>query len=96
VTRLRVDLARLDDLVRQMETVAAQLNQVCGEVDTRVQQAHVIWTGRAAVAQLTAHSRWTAGAAEVQEALDSLRAVAATAHGNYAAAVQANRRMWSG
>jgi WXG100 family type VII secretion target len=95
VSRLRVDLARLDDLVREMATVAAQLERVRGEVDVRVQQAGLVWTGRAAVAQSAAHARWTAGAAEVQEALESLRVVAERAHGNYAAALEANRRMWS-
>jgi len=95
MSRLRVDLARLDDLVRRMESVAEQLDRVRGEVDARVQQSHVVWTGRAAVAQSAAHARWTAGAAEVQEALESLRVIAGRAHGNYAAAVQANRRMWS-
>ena len=94
MSRLRVDLARLDDLVEQMRRVADQLERVRTEVDSRVQAAQLVWTGRAAHAQVDAHARWTAGAAELHEALESLRSIAATAHGNYAAAVHANRRMW--
>jgi|tagenome__1003787_1003787.scaffolds.fasta_scaffold16716916_2 WXG100 family type VII secretion target len=95
MTRLRVDLDRLDDFVRHAQRVAAQLDRVRGEVDTRVRDAQVVWTGRAAAAQVEAHARWAAGAAELHAALESLRVMAATAHGNYAAAVHANRRMWS-
>lgn len=95
MSRLRVDLERLDDLVGQMQRVAAQLDRVRSEVDRRVDAAQLEWTGRAASAQHAAHARWSAGAAELHAALESLRATAATARSNYAAAAHTNRRMWS-
>ena len=95
MSRLRVDLAELDRLVERMCLVQQQLGHLRAELDARVAQLHLTWTGEAAAAQVLAHERWAAGAAEVQEALAALHAIAATAHGNYSSAVAANRRMWS-
>lgn len=95
MSRLRVDLERLDTLVEQLRVVQEQLGRLHREADLRGRQLHLTWTGDAAAAQAGAHARWAAAAVEVQDALAALRAVAATAHGNYAAAAQANRRMWA-
>ncbi len=95
MSRLRVDLTQLDDLVVNMRQVRDELGRVRAELDAQVAGLHVTWTGGAAAAQALAHHRWSRGAAEVQEALAALHAVAATAHENYASAVATNRRMWS-
>ena len=41
-----------------------------------------------------AHAAWARGARELHVALAQLRRIAATAHGNYGAAIAANRAMW--
>jgi uncharacterized protein YukE len=95
VSRLRVDLAQLDELVVQMRRVQDQLGRVRADLDAQVAELHSTWTGGAAAMQALAHRRWTEGGASVEEALAALHAIAATAHGNYASAAAANRRMWS-
>ena len=82
------------ELIERMEQYLAHLSALRDEA-VRVERLHPTWTGEAAVAQAQAQSRWAAGAAEVQDSLAALRAVAATAHANYDAAVLANRRMWA-
>ncbi|MFN2563105.1 MAG: WXG100 family type VII secretion target [Jatrophihabitans sp.] len=94
MSRLVVDLAQLAELVEWMERYLGHLAGLREEA-VRAERLHPTWTGEAAVAQARARTRWAAGAAEVQDALASLRAVAAVARGNYEAAVLANRRMWA-
>jgi uncharacterized protein YukE len=93
VTRLRVDLAGLAELVDRMAVVSAHLARVRKDVAART--AGVEWSGRAAERHADAAARWAAGAAEVDAALASLRRAVSTAHENYVAAASANRRMWS-
>jgi WXG100 family type VII secretion target len=95
VSRLVVDLDRLAQLVDRMSRLEAQLVRVGDDADARVRVLHAGWSGAAASAQAAAHAQWRAGAAEVHDALVALRAIVSTAHGNYAAAVAANRRMWA-
>jgi WXG100 family type VII secretion target len=95
MSRLRVDLARLDELVAHLAKVERELLDAGERVDARVHALHGTWSGSAATAQDAAADRRVAGAAEVRAALASLRAAAAIARDNYAAAVQANRRMWA-
>jgi WXG100 family type VII secretion target len=95
MSRLVVDLDRLAQLVDRMTRFEAQLGRVGEDADARVHLMHAGWTGAAASTQAAAHVQWRAGAAEVHDALVALRAIVATAHGNYAAAVAANRRMWA-
>ncbi len=95
MTRLVVDLERLAHLVERMARLQAQLVRVGDDADARVRQLQAGWSGAAASAQAAAHVQWRAGAVEVHEALAALWAIGSTAHGNYVAAVVANRRMWS-
>jgi WXG100 family type VII secretion target len=95
MSRLRVDLARLDELVAHLAKVERELLDAGERVDARVRALHGSWSGSAATMQGAAADRWAAGAAEVRAALASLRTAAAIARDNYAAAVQANRRMWA-
>jgi uncharacterized protein YukE len=94
VTRLVVDLGHLAELIDRMEQYLAHLSALRDEA-VRVERLHPTWAGEAATAQAHAQFRWAAGAAEVQDSLASLRAVAGVAQGNYAAAVVANSRMWA-
>jgi WXG100 family type VII secretion target len=95
MTRLVVDLAALADLVERLGRVGARLDQARSDVDARVAQLRVEWSGSAAAAQAAAQAEWAGGADEVARALVGLRAIAAGAQANYAAAVEANRRMWA-
>ncbi|MCW2794492.1 MAG: ESAT-6-like protein [Nocardioides sp.] len=88
----------LDELRRVVDGLQAfddvldeQLSRLAGVVD----KLHGSWAGAAADAQRTAHERWTAGAAEMHEALGKLRAAAEHAHGCYSAAADANASMWA-
>jgi hypothetical protein len=94
MSRLVVDLGHLADLVDRMEQYLAHLSAVRDEA-VRVEQSHGTWTGEGAVLESEAQARWAAGAADVQESLAALRAIASTAHANYEAAVVTNRRMWA-
>jgi uncharacterized protein YukE len=94
VTRLVVDLTSLAELIDRMEQYLAQLTALRDEA-RRVERLHPTWTGDAASAQAHAQARWAAAAAEVQDSLASLQALAGAAHANYVAAVAANRRMWA-
>lgn len=95
MSRVAVDLDRLAEFVDRLELFAAHLSRARTEVDGRVQAVHASWTGDAAAAQAAAHGKWRTGAAEVHEALATLRSIASGAHANYAAAVHANRAMWN-
>jgi WXG100 family type VII secretion target len=95
MSRIRVDLAAVDELIARMQRFEAGLVELRAEAAARTEQLHSTWNGTAAHAQALAQGRWAAGAGEVHEALVALRSVAGTAHANYTAAVLANRRMWS-
>jgi WXG100 family type VII secretion target len=94
MTRIAVDVERLTEFVERLRHTQAQLIRAEDDVDARIRQLHPGWAGAAAQAQECAHEQWRAGAARLQDALAALHAAARTAHGNYAAAVLANRRMW--
>lgn len=95
MTSFRVDLAALDSLVEQMSAVEARLRDVHDDVASRMRRLQVVWTGRAATEHDRAYQQWSSGSLEVHESLTRLREIARMAHGNYSAAVTANRTMWS-
>lgn len=90
-----VDLEQLAELIERMARFQHELIRLGDHVEARAQRLHESWIGRAAVEYAQAQARWAAGAAEVHDALVTLRAVAVTAHANFAAATLANRRMWA-
>jgi WXG100 family type VII secretion target len=95
MTAFRVDLDQLDALVTLMQNRSATIEAAVEALDARIAALHDVWTGAAAAAQLAAHEQWREGAGQMREGLDAMREAARTAHGNYAAAVGANQRMWS-
>jgi WXG100 family type VII secretion target len=95
VSALVVDLGGLAELVERMARFESQLGALRGEVETRMRQLDGTWSGVAEQACREADAQWRAGAGEVHAALVAMRAIAATAHANYEAAVHANRRMWA-
>lgn len=95
MTGFRVDLGRLELLIEKMSTVEAQLAEVHDDVDSRMRRLQVVWTGCAAAQHELAYREWAPGSREVHQSLARLREIAGTAHGNYTAAVVANRSMWA-
>jgi WXG100 family type VII secretion target len=95
MTRIAVDLGRLESFIARLERFQSSLAQACADADAGVRELRGSWTGSAAVRQAAAHEQWRAGAAEVRDALTELRTAAALAAENYGAAVAANRRMWA-
>jgi len=95
MTRMAVDLVRLDGLIDRMAAVHAQLGRVRDDVEAQLRRLAPSWAGAAASAEQEAEAEWRAGFAEVAEALGDLHSIAVTAHANYSAAAAANRRMWT-
>ena len=92
--RFTVDVDELLRVTGEMATCEDSLRDLADEVARRVDALHETWGGRAALAQHAAQHEWEAGFRAMREALARMRAVAAVAHDNYAAAVAANVEMW--
>lgn len=90
-----VRLSELADVVERMarfdEAVDAQLSSV----QARITSLAATWTGGAATSYAETHAECTRDLAAMRAAVQRLRHLAATAHGNYSAAVSANATMWS-
>lgn len=90
-----VDLDALDETIALLAARSAAIAAELATLDGHIARLHDVWSGEAAAAQLAAHRQWLAGAEEMRTGLEEIRAAAATAHGNYSAAVTANLAMWS-
>lgn len=95
MTGLRAELGRLEQLVENLARFERRAQEAAADTDREVRRLHGEWIGAAAQAHLAAHRRWVDGTASMCSALCELRALAAVAHANYAAAVAANAQMWS-
>ena len=89
-----VRLDRLAETVEHLDRLDAHLETMAAVAVRRVDELHLTWTGEAAAAHRVAHQRWLHGVAEMRSGLQQMRSIAATAHGNYSAAVAANVTMW--
>jgi WXG100 family type VII secretion target len=90
----RVRPAQLADVVQRLGALDAHLQSVLAQVERRVDELHLTWSGEAAQAQRATHDEWQRGAAQMRAGLATMRSIAATAHANYVAAATANVRMW--
>lgn len=90
----RVRPAQLADVVERLGKLDAQLESVLANVERRVDELHLTWSGEAAQAQRAAHEEWRQGATQMRTGLATMRSIAATAHANYTAAAATNVRMW--
>jgi WXG100 family type VII secretion target len=95
MSEFAVPLEPRADVVQRMADFERAVEQQAADVAARVDRLHATWTGAAADEHALAHRRWTDGVHELRAAIGALRRIASTAHGNYTAAVSANRRMWS-
>ncbi|WP_433664715.1 WXG100 family type VII secretion target [Nocardia sp. CA-128927] len=89
-----VNLEQLDAAVAVLQAFSRDVEAELADIDRRIGELHLSWSGDAATAQQQAHSRWMAGAAELRQNLDELREIARKAHTNYTAAIETNTRMW--
>ena len=92
--RFTVDVDELRRVTGEMAGCEDSLRDLADEVSRRVEALHETWDGRAALAQEAAQHEWEDGFRAMRDALARMRAVAAVAHDNYAAAVAANVEMW--
>ena len=90
-----VSLPALAEVVDRMVAYDRAVGGQLERIDAQVRGLAMTWTGAAAASYETAHAQWTRDLAQMREAALRLRAVVATAHGNYAAAVAASRAMWT-
>ena len=93
--RFTVDLDHLQGAIERMTTFDQALDAHLGQLDARIARLHTTWAGDTAEAQREAHDEWMRAARSMRHALVTMRSIAATAHGNYQAAVAANVRMWN-
>lgn len=94
VPRHKIDLEQLQVTIDAVTKFSSAVDADLERLSVAVEQMQVHWNGDAAAAQLEAHSRWVAGVARMQEALENLRQAARTAHGNYQGVGDINTRMW--
>ncbi len=90
----RADLDELADVIGRLADGHAELESCAAHLARDLDELRATWDGRAAQAHETAQARWDDGFATMREALADLRAVAAVARANYAAAATANRSEW--
>lgn len=88
--RYRVELEELLAFVDRLQSFERRAEEIATRVDTQVADLHQSWSGDAASAHRARHDEWSAGAAQMREALAQLRAAADNAHRNYTEAAQLN------
>jgi WXG100 family type VII secretion target len=96
MARYLVQTEELDAVIARMQAYEQHLLEAIQNADKRVSAMHATWSGRAAEAHQAAHARWRADATAMHAALSRMRAIAATAHGNYTATIATNTGMWGG
>lgn len=95
MTRHRVDLGEMAQVVRSLSAFnsfqADLLAQVLAEA-TSTQQA---WSGSAQAAFLEQYERWSQAAERMAATAVQIQRIAENAHGQYDAAASMNRAVWS-
>jgi WXG100 family type VII secretion target len=94
VDRIRVGAGVLGDGAASCEASAQKLAELLDEVDQVVDQLSVNWSGEASEEFQAAATIWRTGSRDLHRTLVGLGRLLQTAAGNYAAAEQANLRMW--
>ncbi|KQW49094.1 hypothetical protein ASC77_10355 [Nocardioides sp. Root1257] len=89
-----VDLDLLDETIASLARCAAALDERLDEVERRVTELHVVWSGAATDAHAAAQTEWETGFREMCEALAAMGTAGRLAHGNYVDAASTNLRMW--
>lgn len=90
----RVDLAGMQSLVDQAADLEKRIEDRLRDIQTRVADLHIGWSGQAAEAHRSASAEWAAGAVEMNTALAELRAALEHARTVYTQAGHTNVGMW--
>ncbi len=90
-----VDLDQLEELIVRLARFERALESVQIDVQARMSRVHAVWRGVAAEEHAAAHARWCTGSQEMHDALQTMRAIAATARENYSAAIRVNGALWT-
>jgi WXG100 family type VII secretion target len=89
-----IDLEQLNVTVIRISAFVAHLQEKLNALNSHVALLQDSWAGPAANAQHAAHIEWTAGAQQMLEGLDAMRAAAQAALSSYESAVAANLWMF--
>jgi WXG100 family type VII secretion target len=95
VTAFVADLDALGDLVARLRAFDRRAEQLAVDLDGVASRLGEMWSGTAADEHATAHRRWMAAHGRIRSAADQLARVVDTARTDYAAAANANARMWA-
>jgi len=90
-----VDPESLSDSLERMDGFQRMSAALLAEIDSVVKNLHVNWDGAGAAAHAQAHQKWSHGAAQMDQALQTLHQSGRGAHQNYTRARELNRGMWS-
>lgn len=91
--RFKVDLDHLDDVTTRMRGFAEFVEENLDELERRIADLHLTWSGPASARHAEAHREWDAGARDVREGFSAMEAAAKKAHESYSDAVSTNLRM---
>ncbi len=84
----------MQSLVDQAAGLEKRIEDRLRDIQTRVTELHINWSGQAAEAHRIASTEWATGAAEMNTALAELRAALEHARSVYQGAGQTNVDMW--
>lgn len=90
----RVDLVGMQSLVDKAADLEKRIEDRLAQIQGRVAELHIHWSGQAAEAHHIASEDWVTGAAEMNAALAELRAALDHARSAYLQAGQTNVGMW--
>ncbi|MFD0363566.1 WXG100 family type VII secretion target [Nocardia sp. GCM10030253] len=89
----RVDLEELDDIATQLRGFVGFLTESVSGIQQRTAALQSSWTGPSATAANDAITKWVAGAQDVAEGIETMRATATAARDRYQAAITTNLQM---
>lgn len=90
----RVDLDALQAFIDQLAAFDRAAERRAAEVDRRINDLHVDWSGADAAANLAFHQQWMDGVGDMRKAEEALEEAASKAQRNYRGVGEHNRRMW--
>ncbi|KZM75757.1 WXG100 family type VII secretion target [Nocardia terpenica] len=90
----RVDLDGMQTLIDKAAGLEKRIDDRLRDIQKRIKDLHVDWTGQAAAAHTEAAAEWVAGAAKMNTALGDLRKALDRARVAYQAAGRTNHGMW--
>lgn len=93
--QVTVQLQTLDGVVSELSAFNADVTAQLDDLEQRIAQLHVQWSGSGAAAHQQAHAEWANGARLMADGVQRLQRAAAAAHAAYAEASRANQALFS-